>query len=187
MRPGGAPRAKGAEGPFPFRKALQGRLRGRVVVVGIGNPFRGDDVAGSLVARNLRARLSWSGAENGSVVEAEDVPEAFLGPLTRPVPQVVVLVDAVELGEAPGTVALLEVEELQDRQNTTHAPSLSLLARYIRTETGADVFVLGIQPGTLDWDERPSAPVVDSAGGLARLLASLLAPASSLVEGGVSW
>jgi hydrogenase 3 maturation protease len=153
-----------------LEELLSSRLRGDAVVVGIGNPQRGDDVAGSLVARLLMEAQARRRIPGMRVIDAEDVPEAFLGPITRPTPDAVVLVDAVELGEAPGAVALLEVEEMAGREAFTHSAPLALLARYVREETGADVFVLGIQPGRREAGALPGSEIVEAAGALARLL-----------------
>ncbi|MFH1766328.1 MAG: hydrogenase 3 maturation endopeptidase HyCI [Gemmatimonadota bacterium] len=149
---------------------LAARLGGETVVVGIGNPHRGDDAAGCLVARCLRESAGAAARSSLRIVEAEEVPESFLGPILRPPPNAVVLVDAVELGEPPGTVALLEVEEVEDREASTHRAPLSLLAGYIRAETGADVFVLGIQPGGRELGTPPSDEVRKTAGILADVL-----------------
>ena len=120
---------------------LAERLRGRVVLVGIGNPFRGDDGAGCLVARGLR------GVPGIAVVESEDVPERDLFRIVAARPDVVLLADAVHLGAAPGAVALLDPERLAHYAPTTHRVPLRLLASLIRGAASADVLVLAIQPG----------------------------------------
>jgi hydrogenase 3 maturation protease len=149
---------------------LAARLGRETVVVGIGNPHRGDDAAGCLVARHLQ-ESAWSAAlPSLRVVDAEEVPESFLGLIVRPPPDTVILVDAVDLGEPPGTAALLEVEELEDREGSTHRPPLSLVAHYIRAETGADVFMLGIQPGKREVGAPPSVEIQKAAASLALVL-----------------
>jgi hydrogenase maturation protease len=121
--------------------ALGALLRGRVVLVGIGNPFRGDDAAGCLVARGVR------GVPGIEVVESEDVPERDLLRIVAAKPDVVLLVDAVHLGASPGSMAILEPGTLVRYAPTTHRVPLVLLASLIRRAAGADVVVLAIQPG----------------------------------------
>ncbi len=152
---------------------LSARMGERTVVVGIGNPHRGDDVVGCLVAHALRRRPGLR------VVEAEDVPEAFLGTIVHPIPDTVILVDALDLGEAPGTVAFLEVGEVATREASTHRAPLSLLARYIQAETGADVFVLGVQPGERGIGGPPSEAVRHAAVTLAAVLRKASSSASA--------
>jgi len=153
---------------------LAARLVGETVVVGVGNPLRGDDAAGCVVARTLRESTELAAIPGLRVVEAEEVPESFLDLIIRPRPDTVILVDAVEMGEPPGSAALLEVGELEDREGSTHRPSLSLVAHYIRAETGADVFLLGIQPG----EREPGAPLSVEVREAATSLANVLEAAT---------
>jgi hydrogenase 3 maturation protease len=167
----------GGRPPDPGLAArLAARLRRNTVVVGIGNPNRGDDAAGCLVAGTLS--LTRPARKGLKIINAEDVPESFLGPITESLPSTVVLVDAVELGQPPGAVALLEVEDLQDREASTHQAPLSLLARFVTAESGADVFVVGIQPGRREVGGAPSPEVVNAA----RVVAQLLREASMAQE-----
>ena len=160
---------------------LRARLRGEIVVVGIGNPLRGDDGVGSLVARHLwRAQLR-ERRPSLRVIDAEEIPEAFLGPITHPAPDTVVLVVAVNMGAVPGTTALLEMEDVAGREAFTHSAPLTLLARFITCETGADVFLIGIQPGHRRLG-NPSSPGVSAA---AVSLAEILDSVSRTPEWGV--
>ena len=119
---------------------IESRLRGRsVVVVGIGNRLRGDDGVGPRVVE----RVAVAGPE--LVIDAGTTPENFLGPLIQRAPQVVLFVDAIEFGKAPGHFILSPVEDLAGRLSTTHAPSLQLVAD-ILAAYGIECWVLGIQP-----------------------------------------
>jgi hydrogenase 3 maturation protease len=158
-------------GGTTLAETLTSRLSGKVVVVGVGNPLRGDDAAGCLVAQAL------DGAPGVTVISAEEVPESYLGPITAARPDVVVLVDAVELDAAPGSAALLEMEELAARGASTHRAPLGLVAEFLRCETGADVFLLAIQPARLGFGDPVSPEVEESAASLALLLRSLVGEA----------
>jgi hydrogenase maturation protease len=164
--------------PHDLAERVAARLGRETVVVGVGNPMRGDDVAGCLVTRALREGEAVRGALGLRIVEAEDVPESFLGPIVDPEPDTVILVDAVELQESPGTIALLEVDDLVEREASTHQAPLALVAEYIHRETGADVFVLGIQPGGRELGSTPSIEVRQSA----RFLAEVLETAAVLAD-----
>ena len=120
--------------------ALAARLKGDVVLVGVGNPLRGDDAAGCLVAEGL------DGTPGLKVIHAEDVPECYFGKILACEPDVVVLVDAVDLGQPVGSIAMLGKDELVTYEPSTHRVPLALTAELIQGATGADVFVLGIQP-----------------------------------------
>jgi len=76
--------------PAGLLTALRALLRGRVVIMGIGNPLRGDDAVGSVVAGALRARLQATSppADSGrvTVLDAEEIPESWLGRRSPPAP-----------------------------------------------------------------------------------------------------
>ena len=124
---------------------LAARLSGNVVVVGVGNPLRGDDAAGCLVARRLH------GTPGVRVIEAEEVPESFVGDIAAAVPDAVALVDAVDLGREPGAVAVLEKEQVAAYAPTTHRMPLSLVMEVAHRRTGADVFLIAVQPSRVDF------------------------------------
>ena len=149
-------------------EALATRLAGTVVVVGVGNPLRGDDGAGCLVARRLR------GTEGARVIEAEEVPESFVGDIAAAMPDAVVMVDAVDLGAEPGAVAVLEREQVATYAPTTHRLPLSLVMEVVQWRTGADVFLIAVQPSRVDFGTAMSPEVSDSVERLAGILAELL-------------
>jgi hydrogenase 3 maturation protease len=147
-----------------LEETLSARLRGRVTVVGIGNPLRGDDAAGCLVARGLRP------APGLEAIEAEEVPENHLGAVAASRPDTIVLVDAVDLGAAPGSLALVETRDLARYTPTTHRVPLDLLATWLARETGAEVLLVALQPRQTTLGEPVSAEV----GEAARLVAATL-------------
>ena len=151
-----------------LREELARRLSGRVVVVGVGNPLRGDDAAGCLVVRRLR------GAEGARVIEAEEVPESFVGDIAAAMPDVVALVDAVDLGAEPGAVAMLEREQVATYAPTTHRMPLSLVMEVVQRRTGADVFLIAVQPLTLAFGAKVSPEVSATVEVLAAVLSELL-------------
>jgi hydrogenase 3 maturation protease len=144
-------------------------LRGRgVLLVGVGNPLRGDDAVGSLLAGRL--------VERGlAAIDAETVPENYLGTLLDAPADLVLFLDAVDHGEAPGAVCLGPARILAERCSSTHAPSLLLLARMLEGR-GKDVWLLGIQPQATEIAAPLSAAVRTAAGALEEILAEALAP-----------
>jgi hydrogenase 3 maturation protease len=147
---------------------LAARLSGNVVVVGVGNPLRGDDAAGCLVARRLH------GTPGVRVIEAEEVPESFVGDIAAAVPDAVAMVDAVDLGREPGAVALLEQEQVAAYAPTTHRMPLSLVMEVAHRRTGADVFLIAIQPSRVDFGTLTTPEVSDSVERLAGMLGEIL-------------
>jgi hydrogenase 3 maturation protease len=130
----------------------------RVAVVGVGQRLRGDDGAGSAVARRLAA-LAGPALR---VVDAGHAPENCLGPIVRFGPDAILFIDAARGGLAPGELTWLRPDEADGRGGSTHTLSLEMLASYLSAETGAAVHVLGIEPGEMAFGEGLS-PVVEEA------------------------
>jgi hydrogenase maturation protease len=155
-----------------LRNALRQRLTGRTCLMGIGNPDRGDDGFGVRLAEAVHA-LGVS-----DVIVAERTPERFVPPLRRGDFQTILFLDTVEMGAAPGDVALWDACEIVGRypQLSTHKLSLGTLARLIEIETdGATrVFLLGVQPQSVDHTLGLSEPVQTTLDVLRDLLAEIL-------------
>ena len=116
----------------------------RVAILGIGHELRGDDAAGLSVARKLLERSS--GRSNLLVIEAESAPENHTGPLRRFEPDLVLLVDAAEMGEASGVIRWLDWQETTGLSASTHTLPPYVLAQYLTSELHCDVALIGIQP-----------------------------------------
>jgi hydrogenase 3 maturation protease len=136
----------------------------RVVVLGIGHELRGDDAAGVVVAKELLGIGDW-GLETGHlqspvlILDGGHAPENQTGPIRRFGPQLVLLVDAAFVGEAPGAVELISWQETTGLSATTHTMPPYMLAQYLVAELDCEVALLGIQPQQLDMGVGLSAPV----------------------------
>jgi len=67
------------------------------------------------------------------------------GELRRFAPDVIMLMDAAEMGELPGTVRWIPMEALDGMSASTHSMPLSMLAGYLTLELPCAVALLGIQ------------------------------------------
>lgn len=153
-----------------LRAELAELLSGAVTIVGIGNPMRGDDAFGPLLARRLAGRVGVI------VIDAEDVPESFVCTVIAGSPESVLFLDAIDLGEAPGAAALLGAGEVSAYMPSTHRMPLSMLMEIVQRETGARVAVLAVQPRHTELAMPPSSEVAASVTGLAELLIDVLPP-----------
>jgi len=118
----------------------------RISVLGVGNPFRSDDGAGVLVARRLACRECALDTGHLLIIEAGHAPENTTGELRRFAPDLVLIIDAADMGEKPGTVKWIPEEAIDGMSASTHSLPLSLLARYLTLELNCTVALLGIQP-----------------------------------------
>ncbi len=153
-----------------LREELASAIQGNVVVMGIGNPCRGDDAAGSLVAQKV------SDAPGVRVMDAQDVPENYLRQVVGEVPDTIVLIDSVDLRSAPGSVALLDRDQVGDYWPSTHRVPLSLLMDYLERETHARILLIAIQPRRTGFVQPMSGEVHASVAAIAGMLNDVLAP-----------
>ncbi len=142
--------------PESFEQELARRLAGNVAVMGIGNTMRCDDGFGVLLTRSLQ-RAGLPGTLRLFVCEM--TPENFVGPVTKSEPDTILMIDTAELGEPPGTVRLLNAEDVADSGMTTHNLSLRLLANMLESATSACVHLLAVQPKTVGFGEEISPEV----------------------------
>jgi hydrogenase 3 maturation protease len=132
----------------------------RIAIVGIGNTLRSDDAAGIVVARALKKTCLFPDRKPILIMDAGHAPENGTGELRSFAPDTVLLIDAVEMGEAPGTIRWVEMEEIEGMSASTHSLPLSMLASYLNWELKCDVNLLGIQPKTNDVGETVTPEVL---------------------------
>ena len=132
----------------------------RVAIAGIGHELNGDDAAGLMVARALLAQGSTS--DRLLVIDAGPAPENQTGVLRAFRPDLVLLVDAAQMNEAPGAVRWIDWQDTTGLSASTHTLPPYMLARFLVAEFGCAVALLGIQPLGNQID-APLSPVVQQA------------------------
>jgi hydrogenase maturation protease len=95
--------------------------RRRVVIIGIGNPWRHDDGAGWVTADVAGARL---GPDAAVVVQSDGEPARLIDAWTDA--DLAVVVDAVRTGAAPGTIHHVEAVDAMNRRLSDLASSHGL-------------------------------------------------------------
>ena len=152
-----------------LKETLQGAQR--VAILGCGSPLRGDDAAGSAIAEALED-LSTSGSACAFV--GDTAPENQTGPIKRFKPDLVLVIDAIDMGKEPGAVRVIPAEEVGGVSFSTHILPLPILMDYLKREIGCDVVLLGIQLATLDFMADMTPAVAEAVNALTSELRSLL-------------
>lgn len=139
--------------------------RGAAIVC-VGNELLGDDAAGALIGRQLAGVAPWK------VYNVQTAPENFLFRIADSRPPTVLMIDAVNFGTEPGTVALLEGGQVTGQGPGTHGPSPAAFLELLAQMHPCPTVVLGIQPAQTAVD-APLSPTVAAAvnGVVAALLA----------------
>ncbi len=143
----------------------------KMMIFGIGNEMMGDDAAGSLVARELRMLLQ--GCDHGWFVEvlvAGTNPENFSGLVRNKKPDLVLFIDAADMGRPVGETAFLDHKNMHSMMHSTHTMPLSFLGNYLEKITGARIIALGIQAGQIQLEVPMSRPVAESVKTISRFL-----------------
>lgn len=134
------------------------------VLLGIGNDLLGDDGVGPYIAMNL-TNSHWKAFNGGSV------PENFIRPLRNLAPDLLVMVDAVDMGMEPGIVRIIPANTIRDHGFGSHQMSLAHLIDLLQSFCSR-IVLIGIQPGCLDPDTPLTPPVMDAADALLTMLES---------------
>jgi hydrogenase maturation protease len=144
----------------------------RVVVIGVGNPMRGDDGAGRLVLDRLRGRVP-AGVD---LVECDGDPAALLEAWTGRA--LALVVDATSSDAEPGTVRRIDAGEaddmLHDRRRSTHGLGLAeavALGRALQ-RFPERLVVFGVEGRSFDTGAGPRAEIVTAAKDVADRVAA---------------
>ena len=143
-------------------------LRGKVVLVGIGNALRGDDGFGPCLVERLRDHVPAVCLDVGAA------PENYAGRIARENPDTILLADAVHLNRAPGEYALLGIADILRSGFTTHDMSPHLFIEYLEVHTRAAIYLLGLQPKSLSLGTEMSEPVRRAVRALATQIGEAL-------------
>ena len=128
---------------------LKSHLTGKVVILGIGNTFRGDDGIGSLLAQRLKDKVPFI------IYDTGPNPENYLGKVIKDRPDNIVIIDAVDFGGKPGEFNELEGEGIETvNLFSTHNASISLTVNYLKNNLKSDIILLIIQPKNISFADN---------------------------------
>jgi hydrogenase 3 maturation protease len=125
---------------------LLARKEKKVLFVGIGNLLKMDDGVGVYISSKIENK------ENISAINAETSIENYIGKINGLNPDILVLIDCLEMNSSPGTCKLLDICEIEDLTFNTHNISVRRLSEFF----DMPVFILGIQPEKIDFGENIS-------------------------------
>ena len=128
--------------------------------VGIGNLLKMDDGVGVYISKRIRT--------NDSILSltVEASIENYIGKIVSLNPDILILIDCVDLKAIAGTFKLLSLRQIQDLTFNTHNISLRRLSEFFTMP----VYVLGIQPEKIDFGENLSYLVKNVADKIIKLI-----------------
>lgn len=147
-----------------MEKSLLPIMRGKTVIVGIGNPLRGDDGFGPALIGRLQGKTPLV------CIDAGNAPENYLGRIAREEPDTILLVDAAHLDLEPGQYRILKPEEILKCGLTTHDMSSRMLIEFLQNQTQADIFMLAVQPQNISLGEAMSECLIKTLNEIEMLI-----------------
>lgn len=132
----------------------------RILFVGIGNLLKSDDGAGVYVSSRIENRGSISS------LSAEVSIENYIGKINTINPDILVIIDCMDLKSPPGTCKLVLPEQTVDLTFNTHNISIKRISEFFPMT----VYILGIQPEKVDFGENISYLVKEIADRIIKLI-----------------
>lgn len=132
----------------------------RLAVVGVGSTLRGDDAAGMRVVE----RLAEEYPANPRLLfcPGETAPENFSGKIRAFNPTHLLLIDAADVGIAPGEIVEIPPDKVGGPGFLSHMLPLKVLISYLAGDSGMKAALIGIQYQSLEFD-GPLTPEIASA------------------------
>lgn len=113
---------------------------GHILYAGVGNILRGDDGIGCYIADGITS----------SSINAGENSEAIYFEALNIKPEKVIIFDAYDFSGAVGEWRFVKPEQLEDSTVSTHKMPLNLVCQLIKEDVGADIYLIGIQPESLE-------------------------------------
>jgi len=142
----------------------------RVVLMGVGNPMRGDDGVGVAIIQ----RLQENPIPSVMLLNTETVPESYIGKVESHRPTHVLLVDAANFGGRPGDTRLIDSQHIGGQAVSTHSLPLTIFITYIEKSLGIKVLLLGVQPKTVAFGEGMTSELAEASKRIAETLRRML-------------
>ena len=115
-------------------------LKGKTLILGIGNVMKGDDGLGPILISRLK------GKTKANLLDCEEVPENYIQPIIEARPDSIVIVDAADWNGPAGEIRLIDAEEINNISFSTHDSSLQIFINYLkRNLPNTHIVIVGIQ------------------------------------------
>jgi hydrogenase 3 maturation protease len=118
------------------------------IILGIGNRLGGDDAAGTYLVDMLNHRQHRAKTLDSTQVTAIDAgtaPESYTSVIRQHRPELLILVDAADMGLRPGALRTIPSEKISVLSFSTHHMPLSMFISYVQEFCGK-VLLIGVQP-----------------------------------------
>ena len=154
----------GDEQLFDRLNNLQGS---KTIILGIGNTLKGDDGVGSIVCQQLAGKTS------AELIDAATVPENYIQHIIKKAPRNLLIIDAIDFGDSPGTIHIFKSEQLNSLVISTHILSPRIFVDMITQAINVDVYFIGVQPAQTTFGQFLSDNIRDALQRLVDILTEI--------------
>lgn len=153
-----------------LKSDIENRIKGHVAIVAIGNILRGDDGLGPKLIELLKSKNL-----NAALFDCGTAPENYIFPILSVSPDTVILIDAADIGEAPGSAKVFGIDEISNVSFSTHNPSPRLFTDLLHTgRDDLNIFVVSVQPKTTALGASLTKEVLEGLDSLVHIFTKIL-------------
>ncbi|WP_459201046.1 hydrogenase maturation peptidase HycI [Methanococcus sp. CF] len=154
----------------------------KIAILGIGNYLKSDDGFGVYVIEsivknysktheNLSLEKEVNSIDNRlTIINCGVVPENFTDVIKKENPDKIIMVDAALMHQHPGTLRIVESDEISETGFSTHALPLSIIIKYLKTYIDTEILIVGIEPTNLEFGEPISGLLKEKADEFSKIL-----------------
>ncbi len=140
---------------------LKEKLKGKILILGIGNPMKQDDGVGPALIEKLKSRKAEK--LRAELIDAGSAPENYSGKIKQIKADTLVIVDAIDFGAEAGSIRVIGEKEIKIQSLSTHNVSLKTFVDFLKVDLpNLNVIIIGIQPKEASFGEGLS-PEVEKA------------------------
>lgn len=128
------------------------------VILTVGNSMMGDDGAGPLLAKKMTEKA----IDGWQVIDGGSSPENVTHIIRRIKPDLLIIVDATEMGLNPGEIRFVDVDMIAEMfLMNTHNMPLNFLVEQLKPDVETILF-LGIQPDLVGFYYPMTNAIIDA-------------------------
>jgi len=140
-----------------------------IVILAVGNEMRRDDRIGIEIVNKLR-NISLLKDPQIKMINTGTTPENFTRAIESSNPSHLLIIDAVDMGENPGEIELIQMDDISNVTVSTHKMSLTLLNKYLMKKLNLEIKLLGIQIKDVSFGDELSSELTHIPLRIAQLL-----------------
>lgn len=119
----------------------------KYAILGIGSALRSDDAAGMYFIEFFKDMIQ---RDDILLIAGSTAPENFTGVIKNFAPDKLFIVDSAFMGLLPGDTKVVPACDISGVSFSTHMLPLSVMLKYLESETHSTVIFFGIQPKCTD-------------------------------------